>query len=165
MIAYSFIIGRNQTLKVIIASYMAVLVADGLGSLFEEFMVPASPLLQGATGEQVQVLLKIFIYVLVILLLTVRGGFRVDILPEKSVIVRILANLVFGFLNAGLLVNTILVYLIGGSFVQSYFNATLQSEIYQESQFVQIMLDHSNIWFALPAIAIVLVSFIEPREA
>ena len=33
IIAYSFIIGRNQTLKVIIASYIAILASDGIGNL------------------------------------------------------------------------------------------------------------------------------------
>ena len=111
VIAYSFIIGRNQTIKIIISSYMAVLTADGLGNLFETYALPVAPTLQGEAGLQALVLLKIFTFVLTIVLLAIRGGFRVDILPEQSVVTRILANLSFGFLNAGLMVSTLLGYL------------------------------------------------------
>jgi hypothetical protein len=50
IIAYSFIIGRNQTLKIIIATYMAILTADGLGNLFQTYLLPTAPSLQGDAG-------------------------------------------------------------------------------------------------------------------
>ena len=165
VIAYSFIIGRNQTLKMIIAAYMAILTADGAGNLFQNYLLPAAPTLQGEAGDQALVLIKIFVFILVIVLLAIKGGFRVDILPETSIVTRLLSNLTFGFLNAGLMVSTILVYLTGGSFVTGTVQAAIETNLYQESQFVQMLIDNYNIWFALPAIAIVLVSFFEPREA
>ncbi len=164
VIAYSFIIGRNQTLKVIIATYMAILSADGLGNLFETYLLPAAPTLQGEAGTQALILIKIFTFVLVIVLLAIKGGFRVDILPERSLVTRILANLTFGFLNAGLMVSTILVYLTGGSFVSGTLQAALSTTLYAESQFVQMMVNNYNVWFALPAVAIVFVSFFQRQE-
>lgn len=164
VIAYSFIIGRNTTLKVIISSYMAILVADGLGDLLNTYVVPAAPTLEGESGDQFIILSKIITYVIIIVLLVIKGGFRVDILPERTLITRILANLSFGFLNAGLLICTLLVYLTGGSFVFGLGTAAVQSNLYQESTFIQLMVDNYSIWFALPAIAIVVASFFEPRE-
>lgn len=164
VIAYSFILGRNTTIKVIISSYMAILVADGLGDLFHSYIVPAAPALTGEAGEQAQILLKIFTFVVVIVLLAIKGGYRVDILPERSIVTRILANLSFGFLNAGLMVSAILVYLTGGSFVMGSAISAYESQLYVESQIIQLMVDNYNIWFALPAIALVLASFFEPRE-
>jgi hypothetical protein len=164
VITYSFILGRNHTLKVIIAVYMASLTADGLGNLFNTYLLPAAPTLQGATGDQALVLLKIFVFVLVIVLLAIKGGFHVDILRDVSIVNRVLSNLSFGFLNAGLMVSTLLVYLTGGSFVSGNSASAATTNLYQESQFVQLIVDNSSIWFALPAIAIVIVSFFEPRQ-
>lgn len=164
IIAYSFIIGRNYTLKIIISSYMAILVADGLGNIFQQYLLPAAPQLQGEAGVQTMVLLKISVFVLALVLLAIKGGFRVDILPERSVPTRILANLSFGFLNAGLMISTILVYLTGGSFVAGTVGAAFNTNIYLESEIVKLIIDNYNLWFALPAIAIVCVSFFEPRE-
>lgn len=165
VIAYSFIIGRNQTLKVIIASYMAILTADGLGNIFNTYLIPASPALQGDLGEQTMIMSKIFVFVLVIILLAIKGGFRVDVLPEKRVTVRILSNLTFGFLNAGLIVSTLLVYLTGGSFVMGTVQSAFETNLYTESELVKLMIDNYSIWFAIPALSIVMVSFFEPRES
>ncbi len=162
IIAYSFIIGRNSTVKVIIASYMAILTADSLGNLFQQYLIPAAPSLQGEAGDQALILVKIFIFVLAIVLIVVRGGFLIDMLPERSIVTRILSNLSFGFLNAGLIICTLLVYLTGGSFISGGFTAALQTDLYQESNMVKMMVDQASLWFALPAIALVLISFFEP---
>lgn len=164
IIAYSFIIGRNQTLKVIIASYMAILTADGLGNICNTYLLPAAPALQGELGEQSLVMLKIFVFVVVIVLLAIKGGFYVNLTPENSVPSRILSNLAFGFLNAGLVVSTLLVYLTGGSFVMGTIQEAFQTNLYSESQIVKMMIDNYSIWFALPALAIVVVSFFEQKS-
>ncbi|MEK9159888.1 MAG: hypothetical protein AAB383_04115 [Patescibacteria group bacterium] len=164
VIAYSFIIGRNQTLKVIISTYMAILTADGIGNLLQTYLLPAAPTLQGEMGDQALVLIKIFIFVLTIVILAIKGGFLVDMPPEQSVVTRILGNLSFGFLNAGLMVSTILVYLTGGSFVTGSIRAGFESNLYQESQFIQTIVDNYNIWFALPVLAIVVVSLFQRNE-
>ncbi len=163
IIAYSFIIGRNSTLKVIIATYMAILTADSLGNLFHQYLVPAAPSLQGVAGEQALILIKIFVFVAVIVLLVIKGGFTVDMVPERSAVTRILSNTTFGFLNAGLVISTLLVYLTGGSFILGGLDRALQTNLYSESSLVKLMIDQSNLWFALPAIALVLISFFEPR--
>ncbi len=164
VIAYSFIIGKNQTLKVIIGSYMAILSADGVGNIFEKYLLPQMPSLQGTEADQVLILMKIFIFVLVVVLLSIKGGFYVDILYERSMVTRILATLSFGFLNAGLIVSTILVYISGASFVDGTLQISQATNLYQESQMVKLMIDNYNIWFALPALAFVMISFFEPRE-
>ena len=164
VIAYSFIIGRNKTVKVIISTYMAILTADAIGNLLQTYLLPSAPALQGAVGDQALVLIKIFTFVLVIVLLAIKGGFNVDVAPERSVVTRILGNLSFGFLNAGLMVSTILVYLTGGSFVTGSIRAGFESNLYQESHFIQTIVDNYNIWFALPVLAIVIVSLFQQVE-
>jgi hypothetical protein len=165
VMAYSFIIGENTEIKVIISAYMAVLTADGMGSLIENYMFPSAPSLQGAAGDETLILLKMFLFVLVIVLLVIKGGYRVDLLPKRSLLTRLLTNLTFGFLCAGLLVSTLLVYLTGGSFATGTITAAIETNLYQESLLVQLLIDNYSVWFALPAIAIVVVSFFEPREA
>ena len=164
IIAYSFIVGRNQTIKIIIASYISILTADGLGNLFERYVLPTAPSLQGEEGVQALVLLKIFAFVLVIVLLAIRGGFSIDIAPENSPVTRILANLSFGFLNAGLVVSTLLVYLTGGSFVMGTVQSGLHTNLYNESEFIKAIIDHYDLWFSLPAVSLVVMSLFQPRE-
>lgn len=164
VIAYSFIIGRNQTLKVIISSYMAILAADGTGNLTDMYILPNVQAFEPAQAIQFLILMKIFVFVVVIVLLSIKGGFFVDVMEERKVPVRIMATLTFGFLNAGLIVSTILVYISGGSFVTGTSELTRVTEIYRESELVKLMIDNHNIWFALPVFAIVLISIFESRK-
>lgn len=143
---------------------MAILSADGVGNLLKTYLLPTAPTLQGEAGDQALVLIKVFIFVLVIVVMAIKGGFLVTIPAERSVVTRILSNLSFGFLNAGLMVSTILIYLTGGSFVTGSVQSQFYSSIYQESQFVQTLVDNYNVWFALPALALVLVSLFARAE-
>jgi len=61
--------------------------------------------------------------------------------------------------------STLLVYLTGGSFVDGTVSLAADTNLYSESMLVQVLIDNYSVWFALPAIAIVLVSFFEPRES
>ena len=40
----------------------------------------------------------------------------------------------------------------------------LQTNLYAQSQFIQTIIDHYDLWFALPALAIVIVSFFQSQE-
>ncbi|OIP79780.1 hypothetical protein COW94_00870 [Candidatus Peregrinibacteria bacterium CG22_combo_CG10-13_8_21_14_all_44_10] len=161
IIAYSFIIGKDKTLKVIIGTYLAILTADGLGNLFEQYLLPSIPSLAGPEGGQALILMKILVFIAVIVLITVKGGFSVDVLSDKTAGTRMLATFVFGVLNAGLIVSTILVFISGFSFVNGFYGMMSVTSLYQESDLVRMMVDNYNVWFSLPAIAFTGVSVME----
>lgn len=143
---------------------MAILSADGIGNIFKLYVFPSMPTLQGGEADNALIILKIFVFVLGIVLIAIKGGFNVDIMFERSLPTRVLATLTFGFLNAGLIVSTILVYISGASFVSGTLQVASETNLYRESGFVKLMIDNYNIWFALPAIAVILLSFFEPRQ-
>ena len=169
IIAYSFIIGKNQTIKVIIGSYLAILTADGLGNLLERYLLMPNPLLKSmppVLGERILVLFKIGVFLIAIVIVAVRGGFTVVLREERTGILKVISNFCFGFLNAGLMISTILIYISGFSFVQGAFDLTASPvfEIYSQSQLVKIMVNNYNFWFSLPAIAFVFMSLIGMKE-
>ncbi len=164
IIAYSFIIGKDRTLKVIIGTYLAILTSDGLGNLFEQYLLPTIPSLSGEDGDQALILMKIIVFIVVIVLITIKGGFTVHVMDDKSTMARIMATFVFGVLNAGLIVSTILVFISGFSFVNGFYGMMSFTSLYQESELVRLMVDNYNVWFSLPAIAFVGISIAEAAE-
>ena len=48
IIAYSFIVGRNQTIKIIIGTYMATLAADGVANLAHKYLGGPTPIVRRA---------------------------------------------------------------------------------------------------------------------
>ena len=161
VVAYSFIVGRNSTLKIIIATYIATLTADGFGNIIDRFVLSDPRFLESATafGPGSLVIFKILLFVLVILLVTVRGSFFVAMDRERSAILNLATTGAFGFLSAGLIISTILVYISGGVFVGNVTTA-IGVDITVDSTLAKLMTENYNIWFALPAIAFVVMSFV-----
>lgn len=168
IIAYSFIIGKNQTIKVIIATYIAILAADSLANVLQKLLLtsPTVTKFSAVAGIndpiQVLLLLKICVFIGAILLITVRGRFSVDIPDDPILAVRVITLFIFGFLNAALIVSTIIVYISGGSLVEGSIdltNGTIRL-LYEGSPMVRAMINYYNFWFALPAISFVVGSIL-----
>jgi len=166
IIAYSFIVGRNSTLKIIIASYIAILASDGIGNLIEHFLIGDKPLinlLDVTTNENSLIVIKIFIFVLTIVIIATRGRFAINMEKTKSPIMNVILNLTYGVLSAGLITSTILIYASGTSLVQETATPMVSQAIlqmYKSSYMVQMMINNYNLWFSLPAITFVISSFI-----
>jgi len=172
IIAYSFIIGKENTLKVIIGTYIAILTADGIGNLFKQYALTSTDFLGflkifGLVGEdKTMILVKIVVFIAAIVVISIKGGFEVRGGVGHHGILGLIMNLIFGFLSAGLMISTLLVYVSGASFVGgniSIVNNTLAAA-YAESDMVKLMIDNYNIWFALPAVSFLLSSLLNKRE-
>jgi hypothetical protein len=161
ILAYSFIVGRNSTLKIIIATYIAILTADGFGNIIDRFFLAPGSVVEtpAALGPESLVIFKILAFVLVILLITVRGSFFVAMDRERSLVLNIATTGAFGFLSAGLIISTILVYISGGAFVGEAAS-TVGVDITADSLLAKLMTQNYNIWFSLPAVAFVVMSFV-----
>ena len=161
ILIYSFILGRSSILKMIIATYVAALTADGFGNILDRFVLSDARLIEtpASLGSESLVIFKILIFVLVILLVTVRGSFFVAMDREKSFIINLATTGAFGFLSAGLIISTILVYISGGVFVGNATSA-VGVDITTDSLLAKMMTENYNIWFSLPAIAFLVISFV-----
>lgn len=145
----SFVLGRNSILKMIIATYIAVLTADGFSSIIGRLFVSLDDF----------AVFKTTVFVLVILLITVRSSFFVAMDRERSLILNITTTGAFGFLSAGLIISTILIYISGGAFIGEATNA-VGADITTDSLLAKLMTENYNIWFSLPAVAFVAMSFV-----
>lgn len=169
IIAYSFIIGRNQSIKIIISTYIAILTADGVGNLIDRFFLGESPTIKAiALTNNVSslILLKIVVFIFTIVLITTRGKFQINMSHSHSVMMRMVMSIAYGVLSAGLITSTILIYASGASLLQE--NSLLMNDailgIYRESELVRLMINNYNAWFSLPAIAFVVSSFFGKEE-
>lgn len=172
IMAYSFIIGKSNTLKVIIGSYIAILTADGLGNLFKQYLLSSKQVVLflkffGLGGEdKTMILVKVLVFILAIVVISMKGNFEVHDNGSRGGIIGLIMNLIFGFLSAGLVISTLLIYVSGASFVGgtvSILNNTLAAA-YADSQMVKLMIDNYNFWFALPAVSFLITSLFNKKE-
>jgi len=169
IIAYTFIIGRNQSVKIIISSYIAILAADSIGNLLERYFMGEKPIIkiwEMPSEASSLIVLKIVIFIFTIVLITTRGKFQINMHNSQSLMVRMMMSLTYGVLSAGLITSTVFIYASGASLVQA--SSAVMNEailtIYKQSQLVRLMINNYNIWFSLPAIAFVISSFFGNEE-
>jgi len=161
IMSYSYIVGQNGTIKIILSSYIAMLAANGLGNLLIKYIHISQPLIKvfDSTADSNSVVFKIFTFIVFTLILVLKGGFVIDMGRQNSFIVRLMSVTIFGFLSAGLIMSTVLV-IIAGTSVDGLMGGTLHEVVNIPTQtlFVRSLIDYYNFWFAAPAIAFVVMS-------
>lgn len=163
IVSYSIMIGKYQTLKIILSSYIAILTSDAIGNLFKIYLIGGDPSIDLFTSEiKSLIILKISIFVIITILLATRGGFGIVIADDKSRLASIFTTVIYGFLSASLIISTILVYVSGVTMVEAT-SLVIESpitSIENSSKLVRMMTENYNIWFSLPAIAFIFSSLI-----
>jgi hypothetical protein len=171
--AYSFIIGRRDTLKIIIATYIATLSADGLGNLFSRFIgqtaffAKLAKFMGFGTGvEQFSSILKILMLIAVIVVLTIYGDYEVEEPQDKNAFISLVTLTALSLLSGGLILSAIIVFANGGSLIDGTASISESfRNVYEESRFVRGLLDWHDIWFALPGVIFVVISIFQRNKA
>ncbi len=163
IVAYSIMIGKDQTIKIILSSYIALLASDGIGnfvsSVLDKSITLARVMSQDAS-DKIQILVKIGCFILLTVLLTTRGAFDVVVSEEKNWFLRMVMTGLYGILSAGLLLSTIFVILSGHSVMVpgNFLGINPVETIAEGSHFVAFFIQNYAFFFSLPAIIFVLSS-------
>lgn len=163
IIGFSFIVGKDTTLKILVATYMAILATDGTALLLYKLFLgpaPAIAILNIQAPTTTQVTIKLFLFVICIVLLTARGSFTATFPGETKGPLGLMVQAALGFLLGALIVSTILVFLSGSCFLPGVGcqPSNLAEYITQGSSLASYLLSHAYVWFMLPAVALVVIS-------
>ncbi|PKL36545.1 hypothetical protein CVV38_01420 [Candidatus Peregrinibacteria bacterium HGW-Peregrinibacteria-1] len=168
IVAYSLIIGRDSTLKVILGTYVAMIAADALGFIFQHYM-GGSGLFQGilqlasvSNDQEAVVFVKIIAFVALVILYAVKGSFHVESFNERSGVIRVIIGSTYAILSAGLIVSAILIFVSGGSFISAGITGsqTTLNMLANNSNLIDTIVSNSHLWFSIPALAFLLDSFL-----
>lgn len=167
IMTYSFIIGKKESVKVIIATYISVICVQGLGNLITRLSGPNGSLLE-SVGYTIDMTilssLKLVLLIAAIVILAIRAGFDVHYTHENSAAINGIITGLFGFATAGLLLSTLLTYIAGLPLLDVTIAQTqMLSPIMQQSQLMQIMVLYQDIWFVLPAFLLVGAGFLNNK--
>lgn len=173
ILAYSLIIGRDNTLKVILGTYVAALAADAGGSIFGKYFSGSTMFLNllkfASLGTETAAVafIKVIIFVAMVILIAVRGAFFVQTTADRSAPIRFLINMMYAFMSAGLIISVILVFVSGISFIgggNAQTTGTALTSMYNESRLVKILVENSYVWFFVPALAFLIQSIYNKKE-
>jgi len=168
IVAYSFIVGKDESVKIIIASYIAIVSVQAIGNLLE--------LLNGQSQSIMDLLgfgldmniistVKLVLFVAMIIFLAIRGGFEMSYAKELDGVWDPVITGAFGFATSGLLLSALLTYIAAKPLLDDTLGqAPLLQPLLHGSTLVQIMVDYQNVWFCLPALLLLTIGFISNRN-
>ncbi|MFA6259706.1 MAG: hypothetical protein WCX29_03830 [Candidatus Peribacteraceae bacterium] len=161
VMSYSFIIGKDESVKVIIFTYVAMVAAQAAGNLLTRATQQSQLFLEsfgiGVTSAGLDIT-KLIIFIATIVLLSIWGGFEVSYGNDTSGAVTTVLTGVFGFATAGLLLVALLTFIAGKPIVDSTLMAAPAiAPMLNQSKLMQHMLAYQDLWFCLPAALLVTV--------
>ena len=156
VIAYSFIVGKEESGKIIVASYVAAIAVAGIGNLLDVLGDPRDgigEILGFGFSPNILSSIKLLLFTAVIIILAVRGGFQIDYEKEFSPIVNFLITTFYGFATAGLLLCILLAYVAHAPMLSPEVGSSAAiAPLLGQSQMVPLLIDYQNVWFSVPAI-------------
>lgn len=160
---YTTIIGKKESMKVIIATYVAIVAAQGIGNVLQRIMstAPQSALnMLGLTGNLPFLsIMKLVLFIVIIVLLTIRGGVQLQY-EKETMLVNFFITVLCGLATAGLLLCALLTYVSNIPLLDMGMPKLASlSPIIQQSHLMQIMVLNQDLWFSFPAIVLIGAGF------
>ena len=170
--AYSFIIGKHETLKILVAVYIAILATQGLGNILTRFSGESEPVFRilKVMGVNLNIstlsVSKLLIFMVSIVAIALKGGFSVEYGRSHASFVALAATGLFGFATAGLIITALLTIVAGAPLLDPTLGSKpLLAPLMLSSSLVQVMVLNQDMWFALPALLLVGFGLIRDEQA
>lgn len=168
VISYSFIIGKHESVKIIVFTYIAIVAGQAAGNILQDATLSSSPLLK-SIGLSIDITVlggtKLFIFVATIILLAIRGGFDVAYGKESNTVANSVLTGLFGFATAGLLLSTLLTFVAGVPILDPSL-ATTEAllPILGKSKLLEAIVVYQDLWYVFPALLLICVGIVSNSE-
>ncbi|PIQ75713.1 hypothetical protein COU78_02985 [Candidatus Peregrinibacteria bacterium CG10_big_fil_rev_8_21_14_0_10_49_24] len=168
VITYSFIIGKHESVKIIISTYIAIVAAQGMGNLIERLSTESQPLFN-IVGLSLDIQLlattKLLLFIVTIVFLAVRGGFEIEYQKEGSVPVDIVLTALFGFVTAGLMLSTLMTFVADAPLLdKNIAKSPFVISMVGQSRLMELMVLYQDLWFSLPAVILLVIGFMHSEN-
>ncbi len=155
-------LGQDDTIKLILCIYIAILTADGVAGVLQQFVIDPSPGFQTLMADkktQIMAWIRMGLFIIAVVIFAVKSGFHVLLDKHLKATVRFAIHGWFSAMSALLFLSTMLIYLSGNSFVEGMLFAK-DISIYEQSLLAQMLIDYYQLWFSLPAMSFLVTSFL-----
>lgn len=150
-------------MKVIVFTYVAMVAAQGAGSLLAQASQYSQPLLTSfGLGIDATVLdaSKLVLFIAMIVLLAIRGGFAMESDIGNNAISTVVTG-VLGFATGGLLLTALLTFITGMPLVDAHMSAPASlAMLMQQSELLKNMVVYRDAWLSAPALLLIVVGLI-----
>lgn len=168
--AYSLIIGKDNTLKVILGTYISLVCADAIGEIIGHYFMGTQMFLLMAkearleSTEEALIFIKVLVFVIMVILFAIKGAYSVGT-SRGSGVVSLVLHLFYAACSAGLIVSSILILISGVSVVGGGGTVSdALKALTDQSYMVKNLVYYHKFFFMIPAVAFLLHSFLSKEE-
>jgi hypothetical protein len=164
VVAYSFIIGKLESVKIIVATYIATVSVQGLGNILSRVTGESQPMF-AIIGMGIDpttfAVAKIITFIAITVFIAARGGLDIVYTRESGVILTTIFTGLFGFATAGLILSTLLTFVAGSPILSpTIMTSAAVAPFLEGSRLMRLMVENQDLWYTLPALLLVLVGFL-----
>lgn len=163
VLAYSFIVGRKQSIKIIIAIHLAFLAVDSFSYSLSSFGIYSIMAKMFNTELLLTaIIFKCVLFITLIVLLARHNAFEVNIENDSQMVGGyFLSTAIVGTCAAALMLVVIFYFTSGHtlSFLNTNADSTGLIIIRNQSYLARAIIDNAHIWFFLPTIALLALMF------
>ncbi len=167
VVAYSFIVGKDSSVKIIVATYIAFVGVQALGNI-ALLLTNASTASMIGLGLSPSALAigKLVLFAAAVVFMAVKGGLHIDTGSGFGTVWDIAISAVLGFSTATLLLSSLITYISGRPLLDpTLSSADVLATILFTSPLVRAIVEYQHVWFALPAVLLLVIGFLGTKKA
>lgn len=164
IIAYSFIVGKEESVKIILSTYVAAVAIQGFGNIVEKGVGASSDFLTTVSMmPKVEwiAMLKLVLFSVAVVFLAIRAGFEIKYVKSVTGWQDSVLTGLIGFANASLLLATLVAFIAGRPILDPLLvTSPVLMPLMDQSTLVWALVHYQDLWFALPAFLLLGAGFL-----
>lgn len=165
--AVAFIRPHKFTLRLLLGTYLSLIIAEGAAFFLEKIIIPAAPALQNWVSENdifFFMSVRLILFFAAISIFITCGHYHIEHKKHDHWLARSIIHFSFAALISLLFVTSVFSFLSGNSFIEAILNNFSPNPWFDNSILVPFALQLYGILLALPAIGMLIASVISPRD-
>lgn len=166
VVAYSFIVGKDASIKIIVATYISLVAVEALGNIVVTLTNASTASMVGLSiPPDALVIGKTVVFAFAVVFMAMKGGINIqnDARFGTAWDIAIAAGL--GLSTATLLLTSLVTYITGKPLLDPTLpSADALGGVELTSPLVGAIVQYQHVWFALPAILLLVLGFLSNRS-
>lgn len=166
VVAYSFIVGKEASVKIIVSTYIALVAVQALGNVAVMLLTASTATMVGLTlSPSMLAIGKLVLFAAAIVFMAIRGGIEVQAADALGTAWSIALSVALGLSTALLLLSSLVTYVAGRPILDTTLgSADTLTMILRTSPLVRAIVEYQHVWFALPAVLLLVIGVLQSRQ-
>jgi len=167
MFGVAFFRPHKFTLRLLLGTYLSLIVTEGVTLFLGKIIIPAAPELQSWVSEREIIFfmsIRLLLFLTAMLLFLLRGHYRIEHKKHDHWFARSMIHMLFAALVSLLISTSIFSFLSGNSVIEAALGGFPPNAWFDGSILIEPLLQGYGAWLALPAVGMLIVSIIGPRD-